>query len=103
VLVFRQDFAREDSIGSHACCMHVTNVSPLGCPLPLTATTVNSVQTLKAKAPLPPPTGHCCLESNTTFWSERPPTLPPSANKSMSTRRVRAGVNGQQPPCHTTS
>ena len=42
----------EDDIGSHVCsleaCMRVTNGIPLGCPLPLTVTTVNSVQTLKA-------------------------------------------------------
>jgi hypothetical protein len=52
VRVFRQEFALEDAIGSHACSfeasMHVTNGIPLGCPLPLTFATVNSVQTLKA-------------------------------------------------------
>jgi hypothetical protein len=39
VLVFRQDFALEDAIGSHACSleanMRVTNGIPLGSPLPL--------------------------------------------------------------------
>jgi hypothetical protein len=49
--------ALEDAIASDACslkalaCMHVANSIPLGCPLPLTFTTVNSVQTLK---------GNCC-------------------------------------------
>jgi hypothetical protein len=57
VLVFRQQITPEDAIGFHACSleasMHVTNGIPLGCPLPLTVTTVNSVQTLKAPASEP--------------------------------------------------
>jgi glutathionyl-hydroquinone reductase len=40
VRVFRQRFALEDAIGSHACSLEasnrVTNAIPLGCPLPLT-------------------------------------------------------------------
>jgi hypothetical protein len=49
---FRQGFTLEDAICFHACSletsMRVTNVTPLGCPLPLTVTPVKSVQTLKA-------------------------------------------------------
>jgi hypothetical protein len=51
VLVFRQDFALEDAIGSHACSLEanmcVTNSIPLGCQLPLTVANVNFVETRK--------------------------------------------------------
>jgi hypothetical protein len=51
VRVFQQKSTLKDAIGSHACSLeasrHVTNGIPLGRPLPLTGTTVNSVQTLK--------------------------------------------------------
>jgi hypothetical protein len=52
VLVSRQKFTREDAIELHTVApleasMRVTNRIPLGCPLPLTVTTVTSVQTLK--------------------------------------------------------
>jgi hypothetical protein len=54
VRVFRQKYTLEDAIGSHACSleanMRVTNVIPLGCPLPLTVTTVNDVATLKGRS-----------------------------------------------------
>jgi hypothetical protein len=50
-LVFELNFALEAAIGSHACSlgtsMHVANSLPLGCPLPLTVTTMNCVETLK--------------------------------------------------------
>jgi xanthine dehydrogenase molybdopterin-binding subunit B len=50
VRVFRQTFTLEDAIGSHACSLEanrrMTNGILLGCPLPLTVTTVTSVQTL---------------------------------------------------------
>jgi ankyrin repeat protein len=53
VHVFRQKFALEDAIGSHACSleanMRVTNGIPLGGPLLLPVDTVNCVQTLKAR------------------------------------------------------
>jgi hypothetical protein len=52
VRVFRQKFALEDAIGSHACLleanMRVIDGIPLGCPLLLPVGTVNCVQTLKA-------------------------------------------------------
>jgi hypothetical protein len=54
VRVFRQKFALEDAIGSHACSLHTcreqacANSIPLGCPLFLPVHTVNCVQTLKA-------------------------------------------------------
>jgi hypothetical protein len=52
VLVFGPKFALEDAIGSHTCSfeasMHVTNGISLGCPPPLTGTTVNYIRTLKA-------------------------------------------------------
>jgi hypothetical protein len=52
VRVFRQKFALEDAIGSHACSlevnMRVTNGIPLGCSFLLPVDPVNSVQTLKA-------------------------------------------------------
>jgi hypothetical protein len=55
VRVFRQKFTLEDAIGSHACSLEanirVTNSIPLGCQLPLTVATMNSVQTLKVQAP----------------------------------------------------
>jgi hypothetical protein len=48
---FCNRFTLEDAIGSHACSleasMRVTNDIPLGCPLPLTITTANSIQILK--------------------------------------------------------
>jgi hypothetical protein len=52
---FRQKFTLEDAIGSHACSleasMRVINGNPLGCPHPLTVTTVNYVAaTLKVSA-----------------------------------------------------
>jgi hypothetical protein len=51
VLVFRQQFALEDAIGSQACSheasMRVANGTPLGWPLLLPVGTVNSVQTRK--------------------------------------------------------
>jgi hypothetical protein len=51
VLVFRRKFILEDAIGSHAFRLKRagvgTNGIPFGCPLPLTITTVNSVQTMK--------------------------------------------------------
>jgi hypothetical protein len=47
-----QKLHSRNAIGSHACSLEVsirvTNDIPLGCRLPLTGTTVNSVQTLKA-------------------------------------------------------
>jgi hypothetical protein len=47
---FRQKFTPEDARRrSLEVSMRVTNVILLGCPLPLTVTTVNSVQTLKAE------------------------------------------------------
>jgi hypothetical protein len=53
LLVFRLESVLEDALGSHACwlevSMRVTNGIPLGCPLPLTVATVNSIQTLKAR------------------------------------------------------
>jgi hypothetical protein len=49
---FRQKFALEDAIGSHACSLEaserVTNDIPLGCSLLLPIDTINSVATLKA-------------------------------------------------------
>jgi hypothetical protein len=51
VLVFEQDFALEDAIGSHACSleatMRVSNGIPLGSPLLLPVATMNYAQTLK--------------------------------------------------------
>jgi serine/threonine protein kinase len=47
VRVFRQDFALEDAISSHACSFQVTNGIPLECTLFLPVHTVNCVQTLK--------------------------------------------------------
>ena len=57
VLVSKQEVALEDAIGSHACslealsspCTRVANAIPLGCPLPLTVTTVKSFQTRKVE------------------------------------------------------
>jgi glucose/arabinose dehydrogenase len=53
VHIFRQKFALEDAIGSHACSleasMRVTNGIPLGCSLLLSVHTVNCVQTLKVR------------------------------------------------------
>jgi hypothetical protein len=53
---FRQRLTLEVAFGSHPCslealCMRVPNDIPLRCPLPLTVTTVNSVQTLKVVKP----------------------------------------------------
>jgi hypothetical protein len=52
VRVFKQIFALEVAIRSHACSleanMRVTNSIPLGCQLPLTGSTMNCVATLKA-------------------------------------------------------
>jgi hypothetical protein len=50
---FEQDFALEDTIGSHACSleasMNVTNIIPLGCPPPLTVLlSIYDVTTQKA-------------------------------------------------------
>jgi hypothetical protein len=48
---FRQECAREDAIGSHACSLEaiirVTNDIPLGRPPPLAGPPVKSAQTLK--------------------------------------------------------
>jgi hypothetical protein len=53
VRVFRQNFAPEGAIGSHACSlvanMRVTYGIPLGSPSLLHVGTVNSVQTLKVQ------------------------------------------------------
>jgi hypothetical protein len=50
---FRQKFALDDAVGSHACSleanMRVTHDIPLGCPLLLPVSTVNFVQTLKVE------------------------------------------------------
>jgi hypothetical protein len=52
VLIFRQDFALDDAIESHACSLEAnvraTNGIPLGSPLPLTVAIMNYVETLKA-------------------------------------------------------
>jgi hypothetical protein len=56
VHVFRQKPTLEDAIGSHACSLELVQAcdqwrSSRGGALPLTVTTVNSVQTLKASSP----------------------------------------------------
>jgi hypothetical protein len=52
-LVFEQNFALEDAIGSHTCSLEaskrVTNRIFLECPLPLTVHTFYDVTTLKAR------------------------------------------------------
>jgi hypothetical protein len=49
---FRHEFALDDAVESHTCSlqanMRVTNSIPLGCQLPLTVSTINCVETLKA-------------------------------------------------------
>jgi hypothetical protein len=51
---FPTEITLEDAIGSHACSLEVnirvTNSIPLRCQLPLTVSTINFVQTLKASS-----------------------------------------------------